>query len=351
MVPTAPPLVAAAELLKCLDALENGANPDDFEVLLSHAASRGLADDVSPELAQRLDDWVVASGGTRLADSRAATAEYDSEGETLPYTTIKQVETWAARHPGNIALAGFEFSASVRSDLEAMGYAAISADERPCEHGGHHFRGDVRPLLTALQWERALLFPPCHQHLRADLDCLEAKIKDGRAFWGAVLVLFCVVATTAKVLMVEQPDTIFGDAFDSGAWADVKVFEFRTAEYGDKPDKFVRLTTRNVATLPPPPYPDAHPPRLPRSHLDHANPDQRDRARSTWRPFENTRAALAAVEPAHPGLPPQIDYVAAAAVFAAWRPPDRVDTHVLQRRTELRCRSIVAANAARGSDC
>ena len=125
MVPTAPPPVTAAELLECLDALENGANPDDFDVLLSHAASRGLADDVSSELAQRLDDWVVASGGTRLVDSRAATAEYDSEGETLPYTSIKQVETWAARHPGNIALAGFEFSASVRSDLQAMGYAAI----------------------------------------------------------------------------------------------------------------------------------------------------------------------------------------------------------------------------------
>ena len=215
-----------------------------------------------------------------------------------------------------MALTGFEFTGAIRVDLEQQGYAAISCDKRLCLIGGHHFVGDARLLLSLTVWSYAVLFPPCFQQLRGDLDCIEAKIKDGRAFWGCALVVYCIVATTAVMLAVEQPDTLVHDAFDAQAWPDVRVVELRTAEYGDK-DKFVRLTLRNVAPLQPPPYPGARLPALPRSQWEFDSADLRDRSRSSWEPYSNTRALLAAATPVGSEQPPAIDYVAAIALFAA----------------------------------
>ena len=109
--------VSCSELLDGLDALEEGANPDDYEVMISHTASRGLAVDVDEALRQRLERWVerhamqyLSYVGATDSDSkhrcphptvgaaiqklleRAAEVEYDSDRERLPYTDVAQVE-------------------------------------------------------------------------------------------------------------------------------------------------------------------------------------------------------------------------------------------------------------------
>ena len=80
----------------------------------------------------------------------------------------------------------------MRSERERCGVVALSVDKRDCVIGGMHYKGDMRPLLTIKQWDRAYLFPNCFQQLRADLDCLELKIADHRAFWGCAFVLLCI---------------------------------------------------------------------------------------------------------------------------------------------------------------
>ena len=261
-------------------------------------------------------DALPAAGAEppELHASQPSSGAAAEPGFTFPITTLDEVRRLLRSRNPPTDLCGFEFSGAQRSALEAKGRVALSADERDCVIGGMHFKGDVRPLLTITVWQRAYLFPPCFQQLRGDLDCIELKIEDGRAFWGSAMVLLCIFLTTALMLLVEQPDTIFNDAFDADAWPDVQVHEFRTAQYGDSPDKFVRLTTRNVA-LPPPPFPGARSPRPPRSQFDFANPDERDRSRSTWQPFEGTCAALASAKPLS-AAPPQVTYAAAMELFA-----------------------------------
>ena len=124
-------------------------------------------------------------------------------GFTFPITTLDEVRRLLRSRNPPTDLCGFEFSGAQRSALEAKGRVALSADERDCVIGGMHFKGDVRPLLTITVWQRAYLFPPCFQQLRGDLDCIELKIEDGRAFWGSAMVLLCIFLTTALMLLVE----------------------------------------------------------------------------------------------------------------------------------------------------
>ena len=220
-----------------------------------------------------------------------------------------------------VSLVGFEFSGAMRTALEAsfdphVREAALSADLRPCEVGGPHYQGDVHDILHLTTWHRAFFFPPCFQQLRGDLDCIEAKILDKRAFWGCLQVLYCIVGVSALMVFVEQPDTIFGDCFDPAAWPTVELYEFRTSHYGDPTDKFVRLTTRNVC-LQAPTQPFVRSQPAPRSQFDYRDADERDRQRSTWTPHVQTCRALAAATPLSPEPPSAIPLVAAIESFAA----------------------------------
>ena len=69
---------------------------------------------------------------------------------------------------------------------------------------------DARDLMNIKRWQRAFFFPPCYQQLRADVDCLPLKIKDGRAFWGSLLVIRTLWAD-AEVIVTEQPDSVVAD--------------------------------------------------------------------------------------------------------------------------------------------
>ena len=162
---------------------------------------------------------------------------------------------------------------------------------------------------------RAFFFPPCFQQLRGDLDCIESKIADKRAFWGCLQVLYCIFSVRALMVFVEQPDTIFGDCFDPDEWPAVELYEFRTAHYDDPSDKFVRLTTRNVR-LQAPTHPFAKPKCEPRSQFKYRDADERDRRRSSWAPHAQTCRALATAGPISRDRPPAISLAAAIESFA-----------------------------------
>ena len=234
-------------------------------------------------------------GLIRAGDRPSVTAGGAEEaGHIFPLTTVEQVlDLLADSQWAPTDLVGCEFSGALRSALEREGRRAISADERDCDLGGMHFRGDVRLLLTLTSWERAYLFPPCSMTLRADEDCLQLKISDGRAFWGAAFVIFCWTVVTALVVVVEQPDTIVAGFYPLEE-REGHYFEFRTTEYGEKEDKFVRLAVRN-ALIKPGSYMRHRVPQPHRSQFRYPDPDVRDRERSTWAPYVAVCQALASL--------------------------------------------------------
>ena len=238
---------------------------------------------------------------------------------SFPLVTVSEARRFVASFD-RVSLVGFEFSGAMRSALEAnfdpqIREAALSVDLRPCDIGGPHYQGDVRDIIHLATWHRAIFFPPCFQQLRGDLDCIEDKIADKRAYWGCLQVLYCIFTVAALMVYVEQPDTIFGDCFDPDEWPSVELYEFRTSHYDDPTDKFVRLTTRNVR-LSAPTHPFVRPKPAPRSQFDYCDPDERDRQRSSWALHVKTCQALAAAQPITSNLPPSVSVSTAFEAFA-----------------------------------
>ena len=209
-------------------------------------------------------------------------------------------------------IVGFEFSAAMRSALEAEGRVALSVDLRESDKGGMHACLDVRLVLPLRTWERAYLFPPCFQQLRADKECLSFKIFDGRAFWGCLMVIYCLCAD-ADLLVVEQPDTIVADYYD------YEYIELRTSAFGDKMSKFARLAVRNLTIELPAGHSLAqNPSSAPLPVSAYANPEERDRKKSTWAGLPKLCAYLASREPLEQSSP-RLSFSKAALEFAnAW---------------------------------
>ena len=241
--------------------------------------------------------------------SSAEPPSADDAPFTFPLRTVAEVVRLLASPQAPTVLVAMEFSGAMRTALAQRGIRALSVDFRESETDGMHYVGDVRDVVHLTYWDAAYFFPSCTQIVRFD-KCLDLKICDGRSFWGCAVVLWCLCCPYARVVCVEQPDTIVYDGFKPHG---VRFYAFRTSELGD-PDKFVRLAVRG-ATLPltssaAQPQPDrGDPPR----HLAHANADARDRARSTWRPFTNTASQLTqlTLEPLCP-----LDYAACITAFA-----------------------------------
>ena len=197
------------------------------------------------------------------------------------------------------------------------------------------------------------LFPPCFQQLRGDLDCIENKIADKRAFWGCLQVLYCIFSVAALMVFVEQPDTIVGDCFDPDEFSAVELYEFRTSHYGDPSDKFVRLTTRNVR-LQAPTHPFAKPERAPRSQFNYRDAEERDRQRSSWAPHAQTCRALAAATPIAHDMPPAIRTQEVAILLrradaSRCAPMLLAELHAAGERGGALGRHEVAARAPRGT--
>lgn len=209
-------------------------------------------------------------------------------------------------------LVAFEFSGAMRSALEARGKKALSVDWRSSERPGPHFQGDVREALDLKEWEAVYFVGPnCYQMLRGDADCLPRKMADGRTFWAIAFLLYCLCCPNTQMLLIEQPDTVAHEYLPLEKFEDVEVHEWRTTQYGDSKDKFMRLTTRNML-LPPPEQPEAkRGTQAPRTQFAYPTPDERDRDRSSWAHYPKMCATLAKATPIRPKMSSQIDYVEA----------------------------------------
>ena len=237
-----------------------------------------------------------------------------------PITDAREMKQVLEREGAPMVLIAFEFSAALRDACCRHGNLAISADWRACERGGPHFRGDVREIVAARHW-RAIYFvgPSCFQQMRHD-QYLEAKIADHRAFWAVAMVLWCVCCTTAAMWLIEQPDTIAFDFIQLEDTPGIEVLHMRTSEYGDLPDKYMRLTSRNMTFERPklPARKDAG--GQPRSQYQYANAEDRDRQRSSWASFNNLSDALAKAERRGAEALPPLNYsTEVKKLIARWR--------------------------------
>ena len=219
---------------------------------------------------------------------------------SFPLRTREEAAAYIASPEGPTRLVVFEFSGAVLLPVLRQ-YRAMSVDKRAAEHGAPHYQGDVRDVIDLRMWDAVYFVGPnCFQHLRRD-HCLQSKIDDGRAFWGAAMVLWCLCCVWTLALILEQPDTIVYDYIDIDELCGVEIVELRTSELGDTcVDKFVRLAGRNVVLQPPdrggrkPLRPDKLPRR--KSHWEFKNPDERDRQRSSMIDKPNLCEYIANVE-------------------------------------------------------
>ena len=212
-------------------------------------------------------------------------------------------------------LVAYEFSGAVLRALQARGLKAMSCDLRAAEHEGPHYEGDVSDIVDLQMWD-AIYFigPDCYQHLRWDLFCLEHKIADGRAFWGGAKVLWCICCPHARMIIVEQPDTIGHDYMDLASLPGVSVKEMRTSEAGDKSDKFMRFTLVN-AVLPEVRGPRKRAATPRRSHRAYADVEEQCRDRSTWLHHPETSQMVAMMMPINPEGPLPRDYGERIEIF------------------------------------
>ena len=211
--------------------------------------------------------------------------------------TVQEVRELLNSEDAPDEMVAYEFSGALLEARRATGASVMSVDRRAPEHDGWHYQGDLRDIIALRVW-LVIFFvgPPCFQHMERD-DCLEAKIDDMRAFWAGVTVWWCVTCPYALSVLVEQPNTIGHRFVDAGRLEGVQVHHLRTGKYGDTPDKYVRLTTRNLS-IESPPYPDA--PAVPKGERPlslYKDADERDRAKSSWRPFVKMCASLARARP------------------------------------------------------
>lgn len=302
----------------------------------------------------------IAGGGARhdrrvtFATDPPEVFEYDvahdgdDDGRGLAcMTTIEQVRGLLDGPTRPTVLVAFEFSGALTNQLAANGISVMSCDQRPPQHHHPAYRGDVQDIVALQLWD-AIFFvgPNCFQHLRGDHDCLSSKISDGRAFWGAAMVLWCICCTWAIMTLTEQPDTIGHDYFALDELPDVTVIETRTSKYKDSPDKFLRLTIRNME-LEPTPFPDAQAvPEVGRTQFKYKDAEERDRERSSWSRFKNLVAIIARAKARRPVPPPRLEYLEQAERFAArWYaaghpvPHDYYMTISAQTRAQRRART------------
>ena len=186
----------------------------------------------------------------------------------------------------------------------------ISCDVRKASHEHPHYQGDVRDIIDIQRWDAIFwVGPNCFQHLRRDQYLVE-KIEDGRAYWAAAMVLWCICQPVGNMLVVEQPDTIANDFIRAENLPGVVLREYFTNWFGDKRRKFVRLVLRNASEplVLHQPVPDDDVERRP-GHLEYRDADERDRARSSWARLPRFAESVANLEPVRSGPPAPLAYV------------------------------------------
>jgi hypothetical protein len=183
-------------------------------------------------------DMREIEGGSKevkLSHSPERNAGAGEEIFIFPITDEGVLRSYLTRPGAEEFLVAFAFSGALQDALAAEGILAIQNDTRDSEGEGPHFKGDFRVIVNIKEW-RGIFFggPPCFQHLRADEDCLEHKIADGRAFFAGLVVFYCICAGWALMRVVEQPDTICYDILDPAVdGSGVALFEVSSTQFGD----------------------------------------------------------------------------------------------------------------------
>ena len=224
-------------------------------------------------------------------------------------TTRAQVAKFLAGPEGATELIVFEFSGAMLMQRLTDGVKAMGVDKRAPEHQGPCYQGDYRDVIDLKTWDCVYFIgPSCFQNMRHD-HYLPAKIADFRAWWGVCGVAKCIACPYMRSAIIEQPDTVAHDYIDVSSMPGVSVLNTRTSAFGDKRDKFLRLTFVNkerpdVGWCSPFDKNKGSRPSM----REYRNADERDRARSTWIDLKHTVAKLAKLRTIDPQWQPTIRY-------------------------------------------
>ena len=224
-------------------------------------------------------------------------------------TTRAQVAKFLAGPEGATELIVFEFSGAMLMQRLTDGVKAMGVDKRAPEHQGPCYQGDYRDVIDLKTWDCVYFIgPSCFQNMRHD-HYLPAKIADFRAWWGVCGVAKCIACPYMRSAIIEQPDTVAHDYIDVSSMPGVSVLNTRTSAFGDKRDKFLRLTFVNkerpdVGWCSPFDKNKGSRPSM----REYRNADERDRARSTWIDLKHTVAKLAKLRTIDPQWQPTIKY-------------------------------------------
>ena len=204
----------------------------------------------------------------------------------FPLTDLAEVRRLlACRYAAPTILLGGEFSGAVRDELLTVyGELSLSVDFRAPLTPGMAYVGDMVDVMPLRRWARALFWPPCVHQTLSDTLSRDAKMLDGRAFWGIALVVKCR-CVDADCVMVEQPDTIIPQFYAPPTQ------RVRPSFFGDASRKPINLYLRGTDPLRPPL--DAIGAADSGRFHSFADADERDRWRSSWLRYPMLAAAVA----------------------------------------------------------
>lgn len=267
----------------------------------AYAADNGFRLDHEPQimhldpgsaagLAQRQGDGeqrADALGVARSIPQRAGRKWSRDEEQELasfewPLRGLKELQRFlASKHVSPTHLCGCEFTGAMRRALEsALGVIVLSVDMRDSTDGGLHFCGPLQDVLECEHtWELAFLWPPCTHQTLSDTRAQPFKLMDGRSFWGIALFIYALTRVRARVVVVEQPDTIIPKYYDV-ARVHAHVQRVRPSFFGDPYVKPINLTMIGAKEWEPPSYIVSG--EGARPFYSFNNAEERDRWRSSW---------------------------------------------------------------------
>jgi hypothetical protein len=103
-------------------------------------------------------------------------------------------------------LVACEYSGRVRDAFTARGWYALSCDLLPSESPGHHYQGDVTPLLNADHaWDLIIAFPPCTYLASSGMHWTTRGLRDPKLTEDALSFVRLLLDAPAGKIALENP--------------------------------------------------------------------------------------------------------------------------------------------------
>lgn len=129
--------------------------------------------------------------------------------------------------------------------------------------------------------------------------------------------MWCICCPHSDSVLVEQPDTIFDDYVHAEDVGGIEVHNLRTTDFGVEADNFVRSVSRGLIIDWPAENDHRRAKQQPtRSQYMYANPDERDRSRSTWINYPHMCQILARARSRSHQPTSHLPYADAIEIFA-----------------------------------